>query len=274
MKKMLLALTAMAAFTGSGYAADLPARMPLKAAPPPVVATSWTGCYLGAGGGGGMYTNDSYLVTSPPSAVLGVRASSDLTQGGRGWLATVQGGCDYQFAGTGFVIGAFADGDWTNIRGDHTGDQPVVVGLGATDRQTLNWQWAVGGRLGYEVLPSLLTFFTAGYTEAEFSGATYRTQGIGAFGAGPLTGDHINSHTYRGWFIGAGDEYSLAKWLPGLFWKTEYRYSRFDRQDIPVLFNATNLPIGFAERTRFDVQTVRSELVYRFNWGGPVVARY
>jgi outer membrane immunogenic protein len=55
------------------------------------------------------------------------RLSSDLTQGGRGWLATVQGGCDYQFAGTKFVIGAFADGDWTNIRGDHTGDSHLSL---------------------------------------------------------------------------------------------------------------------------------------------------
>jgi outer membrane immunogenic protein len=268
MKKMLIALTAAAGFSGSALAADLPARMPMKAAPPPVLATSWSGCYLGAGGGGGMYTNDSYLVTNPGL----VRASSDLTQGGRGWLATVQGGCDYQFAGTGFVIGAFADADWTNIRGDHTGDTPGLVGLAATDTQTLNWQWAVGGRLGYEVLPGLLTFVSGGYTEANFSGATYRFQTPG-FPVG-LTGDHINSRDYHGWFIGAGDEYSLSRWLPGLFWKTEYRYSRFDSQDVPVLVNGTGLPNGFIERTKFDVQTVRSELVYRFNWGGPMVARY
>ena len=47
MKKMLIALTAAAAFTGSAYAADLPARMPVKAAPPPLPVASWTGCYLG-----------------------------------------------------------------------------------------------------------------------------------------------------------------------------------------------------------------------------------
>jgi outer membrane immunogenic protein len=269
MKKMLIALTAAAAFSGSAYAADM-ARPYVKAPPPPAPITTWTGCYVGAGGGGGMFSNDSYLVTAPPGAP--VRASSDLTQGGTGWLATVQAGCDYQFAGTGFVVGLFADGDWTNIRGDHTGDTPGLVGLAATDRQTLNSQWAVGGRAGFEVLPGLLTFFSAGYTEANFSGATYQFQTPG-FPVGP-TGDHINSQTYRGWFLGAGDEYSLAKWLPGLFWKTEYRFSRFDSQDVPVLFNGTNISNGFLERTHFDVQTVRSELVYRFNWGGPLVAKY
>jgi hypothetical protein len=41
-----------------------------------------------------------------------------------------------------------------------------------------------------------------------------------------------------------------------------------------VPFNGTNISNGFLERTHFDVQTVRSELVYRFNWGGPLVAKY
>jgi hypothetical protein len=85
----------------------------------------------------------------------------------------------------------------------------------------------------------------AGYTEANFSGATYRTQ----LGIPGLTGDHINSRDYQGWFIGTGDEYSLSHWLPGLFWKTEYRYSRFDSHDVPALFNTTGLPTGVSERT-------------------------
>ncbi len=271
MKKFLLALTAVAAVTGSASAADM-ARPYTKAPPPVAPVVNWTGCYVGAGGGGGMWNNDSYLVTAPP-AIPGIRASTDLTQGGRGWLATIQGGCDYQFAGD-WVVGGFADADWTNMRGDHTGAFPASVGLSATDKQTLNWQWAVGARLGYLVTPYLLTYGTAGYTEANFSGATYHTQGIGTGGIDVLTGVHINSQTYHGWFIGTGDEYSLAKWLPGLFWKTEYRYSRFDTRDIPVLFNGTNLPNGFAERTHFTEQAVRSELVYRFNWSGPLVAKY
>ena len=103
-----------------------------------------------------------------------------------------------------------------------------------------------------------------------FSGALYRTQGIQP---GVLTGDHINSKTYNGWFLGAGDEYAL-NFLPGLFWKTEYRFTSFDSKDVPVLVNGTNLSNGFRERTHIYEQTVRSELVYRFNWGGPAVAHY
>jgi len=272
MKKFVLALTTLAAFTGSALAADMAPRTYSKAPEPVAPVASWTGCFVGAGGGGGMFSNNSHLVTNPAVTPPGsVRASTDLTQGGQGWLATVQAGCDYQFAlgqfGNRFVIGAFADGDWTNIAGDHTGDTPGRVGLSATDKQTINNQWAVGARAGYLVTPSLLTYVTAGYTQAQLSGSTYRDT------LGVLTGDNISSQTYHGWFIGTGDEYKLD-FLPGLFWKTEYRFSEFGSKDVPVVFNATGLPNGFLEHTHIYENSIRSELVYRFNWSGPVIAKY
>ena len=55
MKKIALALTAMAAFTGSAVAADMAPRAYTKA--PVTVAVrlrNWTGCYVGGGGGGGL----------------------------------------------------------------------------------------------------------------------------------------------------------------------------------------------------------------------------
>jgi outer membrane immunogenic protein len=267
MKKMLLALTAAAAFTGSAYAADLPARMPMKAAPPPVPVTSWTGCYLGAGGGGGFYVQEEQNIT----AATGLPNNVRLDQGGRGWLATVQGGCDYQFAGPGglfgrgIVIGAFADGDWTNIRGQHTGESGNV-GL-ISGESKIDWTWAVGGRAGILITPSLLTYFSGGYTEAQVGGLQYRN----FFGVPDGLG--LNSQRYQGWFIGGGDEYAIG-FLPGLFWKTEYRFSDFGTKDVPVIFTATGLPFATSERTHLFTHTVRSELVYRFNWGGPVVAKY
>ena len=71
----------------------------------------------------------------------------------------------------------------------------------------------------------------------------------------------------------ACDEYALS-FLPGLFWKTEYRFSRMDAVTNPQYFTATNTLVGFSEDFRKYIHTVRSELVYRFNWGGPVVAKY
>jgi len=34
------------------------------------------------------------------------------------------------------------------------------------------------------------------------------------------------------------------------------------------------LPTAFSETQKFREHSVRSELVYRFNWGGPLVAKY
>ena len=55
MKKFLVALSAMAAFTGSAMAADMAPRY--SKAPPPVVAPvyNWTGFYIFGGVGGELW---------------------------------------------------------------------------------------------------------------------------------------------------------------------------------------------------------------------------
>jgi outer membrane immunogenic protein len=271
MKKIALTTLAFLGLADLSLAADLPMKAPAPVAP----VTNWTGCYVGAGFGYGMYNDDSFLFTNPATTPPGfVRASTDLNQGGRGWIGTVQGGCDYQFH-TGWswlgdvVIGAFVDGDWTNISGDHTGDTPGVVGLDAVDKLTINSQWALGGRAGVLVTPSLLTYVSGGYIQANMSGATYRS--FDPFNT--PTGDFINSQTYNGWFLGTGDEYSLGRVLPGLFWKTEYRFAQFNAKNVTV-FSPTLAPNGFLEHSAYTEQNIRSTLTYRFNWGAPMIANY
>ena len=270
MKKILLALAAAAAFTGSAYAADLPARMPVKAAPPPPPVANWTGCYIGGGGGYGLWNQENQGFFDPALARQGAgprfATTETETTGGRGYFGTVQGGCDYQF-GLGsyqLVVGAFADGDWGNQRG--TLNLPVSTLFGD---EKLSSSWAVGGRVGWVVFPQLMTYFSGGYTQAHFDGVNFHNN----FAPGAPTVAFFDSHTYNGWFIGGGDEYAVG-FFPGLFWKTEYRLSEFNRAD-NILRNATTgLPTGDVYATKKWDQTIRSELVYRFNWGGPLVAKY
>lgn len=280
MKKMLIALAAVAAFTGSASAADLPARMPVKAAPLPVPVATWTGCYIGGGGGYGLWNqeNTGYLepiafvpvnnIRAFPVVTQRTRFTETVTTGGRGYFGTVQGGCDYQF-GLGsqqFVIGAQADYDFDSLKGNHS---PPGTDLWSPEK--MSSAWAVGGRIGWLAFPQLLTYFSAGYTEAKFDQQNY-TNLIGPpFGI--ATGLSTLGRTYHGWYIGAGDEYALS-WVPGLFWKTEYRVSEFNTEKNPLVFTNTGLPTIYSEDSKKWVQTIRSELVYRFNWGGPVVARY
>jgi outer membrane immunogenic protein len=268
MNKILMALTAVAAMTGTASAADLAARPYTKAPVAMAPAVNWTGCYVAGGGGGAMTKNNHNDIDNVGIVVApGTAAGPNLSTGADGWLATVQGGCDYQFAGTNWLIGGFADYDYMDVKGDVS--TFGTFGPSLTGSQKQDWQWAVGARVGYLVTPSLLTYVSGGYTQAHWKSTTLSSFFAPGVGVASLSGS-----TKGGWFIGTGDEYALTSFLPGLFWKTEYRYSEFDRSTVAINTLPAGLPTGFSETQKFREHSVRSELVYRFNWAGPVVAKY
>jgi outer membrane immunogenic protein len=265
MKKFFLAslatLGTLAA--SSANAADLSVR-PTSKQPPPMVApapvVNWTGFYIGAGGGYGMFNVDNEGIS--PGGVIN---STNQTAGGRGWFGTVVGGYDFQFANPIFsnpiVAGVFVDADFSDIKGRLADVQEEVTGP-----LKQRWAWAVGGRIGFLVVPTVLSYFNGGFTQAHFTGGDL----VGANG-GP-TGETIGSATFNGWFLGSGIEYMI---LPGLSVKTEYRFADYHTRD--ALVTGSN-GLG-AERLHPFVQTIRTELIYKFNWGKgktptPVVARY
>lgn len=263
MKKLALVLTAVAGFGGQAMAADMAAR-PMKAPPAPVAVANWTGCYLSGGGGYGIWKQENTTYDTVTRAQL----TATYTASGDGYFGTVGGGCDYQFS-SGLpwqvVVGAFADYDFADIKGDRA--EPFFGGVG---REKLSQQWAVGGRVGVLITPQLLTYVNGGYTEAKFDQTNY-TNLFPPFGV--ANGIYTASHTYSGWFIGSGYEYAL-NFLPGLFWKTEYRASYLDTDTVPLRIVGTGLPsVASVDQEKW-VHTVRSQLVWRFNWGGPVVAKY
>jgi len=269
MKKLLIAsVAAFSLSASSAFAADLGhAPAPAYKAPPlPPPALSWTGCYIAGGVGYGLWNQRDYDVTSPPAVPSGVVLTPTVNTGGEGWLGRLGGGCDYQF-GVGslgnFVIGAFADYDFTNFTG--TFQDPFTTFVG---QEKESGSWAVGGRIGYLVTPDLLGYFDGGYTQARFDSITLFVP----FAPPGLT---YPSQTSSGWFLGGGTEYALnMSWVPihGLFWRTEYRYNSYDAANVPVSF--VGIPFGLASHMQKNVQTVTSGLVWRFNFGGPVAARY
>lgn len=256
MRKSLIAAAAVGVLTGSSaLAADM--GMPLKAPPPPV--PTWTGCYVDGGVGYGMYTQTSHSETFPGLVPIGAQ----VTNGGEGWLGRLGGGCDYQF-GVGnlgnFVIGAFADYDFMNLGGTFGDPSGPVQGA---EKET--GAWYAGGRIGYLVTPSLLTYFDGGYTQTRFDQVGL----FSSFAASTFTGLDIAAQSYQGWFLGGGTEYALnMPWIPirGLFWRTEYRYASYAAADVPIVIAATGATFGVAEHMQKDVQTVTTSLVWRFNW--------
>jgi len=99
-----------------------------------------------------------------------------------------------------------------------------------------------------------------------------------AAAGGPVIATTPSFHR-DGWFIGGGVENSLNIFgiaAPGWFMKTEYRSAFYDRISLPETFTPAfgGGPTGGAITFKPWVQTISTSLVYRFNWTGPVVAKY
>ena len=257
MKKLVLALTAVAAFTGSALAADLPARTYTKA--PVIVETpSWTGFYIFGGGGYGLWDANTYSVNTATGNATSIAQRS----GGDGYVGTVGAGYDWQLSQS-WVGGIFADGQFGSIRGSLVDPTNALAG---TEKDKTNW--AAGLRLGYVVAPTVLSYVNGGYSGSNFSGTTLAT----AAGVAAAT---TPSFSRSGWFLGGGVENQLGVlgFGPNWFMKTEYRVAEYNKATltestlagVPTTAGTTYSPI---------VQTVTTSLVYRFNWTGPVVAKY
>src|SRR5258708_38017089 len=87
MKKLAIALTAIAAFTAPALAADMAAKAPMYQ--PPVPVYNWTGFYIFGGGGGGVWNAGSNVVAFPRGGGL----SRDKRPGGRWLVAKPPAGC-------------------------------------------------------------------------------------------------------------------------------------------------------------------------------------
>ncbi|MGJ4932218.1 outer membrane protein [Bradyrhizobium sp. HKCCYLS2038] len=264
MKKLLLATTAVVAMTGAASAADLAARPYAKAPMMAPVAPSWTGFYIFGGGGGGLWNADTTIVNTVGGApILGVNQK----QGGDGWFGTVGAGYDWQVTPS-WVVGILADGQFGSIKGTIQ-DQgpPGIAGSIKND-----YSWAVGGRVGYLVAPNVLSYVNAGYTSSHWTGTTLVNTATGL-----ASGVHTNGFDRGGWFIGGGVENNLNIFgisAPGWFMKTEYRSAYYDRRNLSELSDIGNIPNGRDITFKPWVQTISTSLVYRFNWTGPVVAKY
>jgi outer membrane immunogenic protein len=248
----------------------------LASASPVVPAGSWTGFYAGAGFGYGMFNLDTQWTGDFDPFAMPLTQ----TQGGRGWLATVTVGADYQINNR-IVVGLLADHDWADMKG--TLQYQVDFSAGTTTQRRA---WAVGARVGLLATPALLTYINGGYTEASFSAASL--VGTDALAPNLDVGVlEIPAKTYSGWFIGSGVEArldALGVLGRGWFWRNEYRYARYDRADLPVICAnpavcpgpPNFVPVGTVVSVASiqpSVQTFRTQLVYKFGWGGPALAK-
>jgi outer membrane immunogenic protein len=256
-----LALPVLVAGSDLALAADLPPppgpQGYYKASPPPA-PPSWTGCYIAGGGGYGLVANNHFGETFPALAP----ATAAVDSGGEGWMALGGVGCDYQFHFWNWdvVAGAFGDYDWLNYNG--TASYPGF-GAGAVGNLRESSAWAGGLRVGVLAAPWVLVYGNGGYT-----GTHLNSVGLnGAITGAPL-GISLGSQNLNGWFLGGGTESDLKFIAPGLFLRTEYRFSEFQTSDNQFI-TAAGAPTGFGVHySNYYTQAVYTELVYRFNFSG------
>jgi outer membrane immunogenic protein len=244
-------LATRAAVLGCGvaHAAELSLKDTADAA---VVVTpnTWTGFYVGVGGGGGAVNHDlkaSDTFIEEYETEFTTKAELDGV-GGDGGFGTVEVGYDRQIRDN-IVIGAFFDFDFDSIGSSASISLSDCCGDSLSHKVSLdlNNMWSVGGRIGYLVNPNTMAYAFGAYTQADFDLPQGLTNG-----------------TFSGFSVGGGLETRLrGNW----FLKAEYRFTSLDQQ---TLFDKTFGYCGeecdhIKVTDEPDIHTGRFVISYKFN---------
>jgi outer membrane immunogenic protein len=259
-RALAFAAISIATFTGSALAADLPAAPPpMKAAYVPVPVFNWTGCYVGGNVGFGSQDNHAY------DPLIGAYAGSDTSTGvvGGGQI-----GCDWQTGPMVFGVQGMFDG--TSLSGNHL--SPLAPTGTETMGTDTRWFATQTARIGFTATPQALFYVKGGAAEASFR----YSDNDPTFFAGPTYGSPYagsGSSTRFGWTVGAGFEYAFT---PNWSVFAEYNYMGFGNNSTTLNYTAPNPANALPYSYNFtnNLQTVLVGVNYRFNLGGPVVARY
>jgi outer membrane immunogenic protein len=250
-KKLLVAGILIAgAASGPTFAADL--RVPAYGATPsyaqPIVY-SWTGCYLGAEGGGDWGKSQDIAATSPLPGAVGLPITNNFNV--TGGLVGGTLGCNYQFGKV--VFGVENDLSWTNIKGT-AGDLPPFV-AGTTNSINEKWLDTLRGRVGL-AWDRLFLYGTGGAAFADIGAGVCSPAGLCA----------SDTQTRTGWVAGGGVEWAVTtNYFSSLTVKLEYLHADFGTG----LFFSPPVPIGAgvidSRKVSLTNNIVRGGINWKFN---------
>lgn len=245
MKKYLLATAALVALAAPAAAADMAARMPMKAPPMMAQVWNWTGFYIGANGGYGTGRNNWNLVSVTPSFNEGSFNFDGATAGG-------QIGYNWQVGG--WVFGLEAQGNWADLKGSRNSLIPVAAGTAPFVNSTKIGAYGLfTGKVGY-AWDNVLLYAKGG---AAVLDVDYNWSRAGVIGGAA-------NETRWGGTVGAGLEYAFS---PN--WSVGFEYNHIFATGKNVAFGP--LP-NSTDRIRLDTDLFTGRINYRF--GGPVATRY
>jgi outer membrane immunogenic protein len=272
-RALILGLGLISLTTLPAVAADLPVKA--RPAPPPIVTVyNWSGCYIGGNAGGKWASTSGDATIGATASTALTTVSFDRSNAGT-FVGGGQVGCNWQAAGSNWVFGIEGDADWQRWSVSRTlgpSVSPFVAGDIFDIRS--DWQASARGRIGYAFDRSL--FYLTG-------GAAFTNVKVGSnfipIGIFPAT-VASDSKTLLGATVGGGFEYAFTNnWSFGV----EGRYTWYGTQTFNAGTVATFAVPGAAvtflsapatQTIRLDTFEATARLNYKFDWGGPVVARY
>src|SRR3954468_5433608 len=138
MKRFLLASTTLIAFAAGFSPVAVTSSWAADSAPPAVIASNWTGCFIGVQGGGGM------------------QSDSQTGMSGVGMFGGGQAGCNYQIDS--FVVGIEGEGVWSNIRSRNDTIILTPGGMSSTSTARNKSFYDVAVRFGYTFFDRTLIY--------------------------------------------------------------------------------------------------------------------
>lgn len=236
-KKLSVAVAVcVMSFVAPAWSADLalpPAPYPVKGMPYVAPVYDWSGFYLGAHGGYGLFRGaaNDYAGTGATTTV-----------NGNGWLGGAQLGYNAQFGN--WVMGIEGDWSYTDVRG--------TAIPSATLEQTvrLDWVGTVTGRAGMAWDRTLL------YLKGGVAFGNVRSEALV-----PGTVLYVGNDTRTGWTLGGGVEWG---WFGNWSVKAEYDYIDLGTRTVTMTSSATGA--STTEDSKAAAHMIKLGANYRFNW--------
>jgi outer membrane immunogenic protein len=245
MRRYLLATVSAVALSTSAMAADIPARMPVKAPPPVMAGPSWAGFYIGLNAGVAWNHASFTDLGALSGAVFAFPIGTEFWSPDKAGF-TGGGQIGHNLQSGNLVYGIEAD---VNFVGNKTSATiPGVFANSVTATTKLDWMATVRGRLGVTMSPTLI-YVTGGWAVAHFEDTWVASLAPGVIGSV----EKVRS----GWTVGGGVEHMFARnWTV----KIEALYADFGS------WTGGLAAIGQVYRSRFEheVVTVRGGLNYRW----------